>query len=224
MKEQIISSNLEDGELDLINQYSRKPLTEDEVYVFSMVLCDNEIDKDYEVFTAESLEQLGRLLLGKTGFLDSSGSISQTARIISCTIESIEDKKTRSGEDYIRLSARAYMPKTTYNKELRDTIDNGDIKEVSVGCAVEKTICSICGKDINSSKCLHIKGNTYNDKLCYGKLINPTDAYEFAFVPQVETMRKLDDINESTKDAEEFKMVTMAEVEEKFGCKVAIID
>ena len=29
------------SELELINSYARKPLSEDEVYVFTVVLCDN---------------------------------------------------------------------------------------------------------------------------------------------------------------------------------------
>ena len=44
-----------DDEMTLINQYTRRELTKDEVYVFSLVLCDNDIDRDFERFTVESL-------------------------------------------------------------------------------------------------------------------------------------------------------------------------
>ena len=33
-------------ELELINNYTVKPLSADEVYTFGIVLCDNEIDRD----------------------------------------------------------------------------------------------------------------------------------------------------------------------------------
>ena len=42
---------LEQTELDLINQYTRRKLSRDEVYIFSVVLCDNEIDREFEKFT-----------------------------------------------------------------------------------------------------------------------------------------------------------------------------
>ena len=35
-------------DLELINKLTRRKLSEDEVYVFSLVLCDNDIDRDYE--------------------------------------------------------------------------------------------------------------------------------------------------------------------------------
>ena len=40
-----------DEELALINKYTRRQLSKDEVYVFSVVLCDNDIDRDGERFT-----------------------------------------------------------------------------------------------------------------------------------------------------------------------------
>lgn len=179
----IKSSALNDGELELINNYARRELNEDEVYVFSVVLCDNDIDRDYERFTVESLEKLSQLFVGKTGIFDHNPKAkNQTARIISCKLEAVQGKKNSLGDDYFRLVARAYMPKSDSNKDLRLSIDSGITREVSVGCAVEKTLCSICGKDKFSSECAHIKGESYGGELCYGELVNPFDAYEFSFV------------------------------------------
>lgn len=173
----------EKTEIDLINSYSRKTLCEDDVYVFSVVLCDNEIDRDCERFTVESLEKLSELFVGKTGIFDHNPTASnQSARIISCKVEAVAGKKNSLGDDYFRLIARAYMPISDSNKQLRESIDSGITREVSVGCSVEKTVCSICGEDINSHKCPHVKGEIYNSSLCYGELTNPTDAYEFSFV------------------------------------------
>lgn len=179
----IKSSAPEKGELELINSYTRRELNEDEVYVFSVVLCDNDIDRDYERFTVESLEKLSQLFVGKTGILDHNPKAeNQTARIISCRVEAVQGKKNSVGDDYFRLTARVYMPVTEGNKELRLKIDSGITREISVGCAVENTICSICGNNINSSDCSHMKGETYGGQLCYGELVNPFDAYEFSFV------------------------------------------
>lgn len=179
----IKSTSFENGELELINKYSRREMSPEEVYVFSVVLCDNDIDRDNERFTVESLYELEKLFVGKTGIMDHNPKAeNQTARIISCKVESVDGKKNSLGDDYFRLVARAYMPNSEKNRDLILAIDSGIIKEVSVGCAVEETRCSICGNGINSPQCNHIKGESYSGKLCYGELINPYDAYEWSFV------------------------------------------
>ena len=69
-------------ELELINNYTVKPLSADEVYTFGIVLCDNEIDRDFERFDIPALEKLAELFVGKTGIFDHSMSgRDQTARI-----------------------------------------------------------------------------------------------------------------------------------------------
>ena len=172
---------ISDEELQLINTYTRRKLEKDEVYAFSVVLCDNDIDRDGERFTVESLFALEKLFVGKTGIIDHNPSAkNQTARIFACTVEAVEGKKTQTGDDYFRLKARAYMPKSEKNKEFILALDSGIIKEVSVGCAVEEVICNICGE--KSDLCPHKKGEKYGSKICCGELINPYDAYEFSFV------------------------------------------
>lgn len=47
-------------ELAEINQYARSPLKREEVYAFTVTLCDNEIDRDGERFSREALETLAR--------------------------------------------------------------------------------------------------------------------------------------------------------------------
>ncbi|MCR5652884.1 MAG: hypothetical protein K6F88_03695 [Ruminococcus sp.] len=214
----------DETELGLINSYARKPLSEDEVYVFSVVLCDNEVDRDFERFTVESLEKLSELFVGKTGIFDHNPTASnQSARIISCKVESVAGKKNSLGDDYFRLVARAYMPISDSNKHLRESIDSGITREVSVGCSVEKTLCSICGEDINSHKCPHVKGETYNSALCYGELTNPTDAYEFSFVAVpaqkgagvIKAFRKDRPMTEILKSIEKNEAVTLTKDDSK---------
>ena len=48
-------------ELDQINRFSKAELTADQVYAFSVRLCDNEVDRDFERFGTEDLDRLGEL-------------------------------------------------------------------------------------------------------------------------------------------------------------------
>lgn len=176
-------SIVSDEELKLINTYTRRELSSDEIYTFSVVLCDNDIDRDFERFTVESLFELEKLFVGKTGIFDHNPKAkNQTARIYSCKVESVESKKTATGDDYFRLVAKAYIPRTQKNEDIILSLDSGIIKEVSVGCAVKNNICSICSENINSPSCIHAKGEYYAGKMCYSELSDVVDAYEFSFV------------------------------------------
>lgn len=173
----------EKDELKLINNYTRRELNKDEVYVFSVVLCDNEVDREYEKFTKDALDKLAELFIGKTGIMDHEAkSENQLARIFSCYVEKVEGKQNCIGEQYYRLVARAYMPKSEKNNDFILDIDSGIKKEVSVGCAVKSMTCSVCGSNIKSNPCEHVKGEIYEGKVCHTILSEPLDAYEWSFV------------------------------------------
>lgn len=172
-------SAVTDEEIELINTFTRRNFKSDEVYAFSVVLCDNKVDRDYERFTVDSLKTLAELFVGKTCIFDHDRkSSNQKARIFKTEIKTEEEITEYDGEPYTKLIARAYLPNTENNRELITSIDSGILKEVSISCAVSMSTCSICGQE----ECNHTKGESYNGKLCYRNLIEPTDAYECSFV------------------------------------------
>lgn len=172
-------------QLEKINKFTRRPLKAEEVFVFTVTLCDNEVDRDFERFTKESLEKLKELFVGKTGIFDHSHkSKNQCARIFETEVLSEPQRQTRAGDTYYKLKAFAYMVRSEKNKNLILDIDAGIKKEVSVGCATSKRVCSVCGNDTNS--CMHRKGRVYKqngrEQLCFFELSTPVDAYEWSFV------------------------------------------
>lgn len=170
-------------ELELINSYTRRPFTEEEVYVFTVVLCDNDVDRDFERFTVEALFQMEKLFVGRTGIYDHSPRANnQTARIFSCSVEAVQGRKTATGDDYFRLVARAYMPRCKSTEDVIMQIESGIRKEVSVGISAKHSRCSVCAGERGDSHCGHIKGETYAGQICYFELYDVTDAYEWSFV------------------------------------------
>lgn len=173
-----------DSELELIHQHSRKKLTSEEVYVFGIRLCDNEIDRDNERFSATALDVLAEKFIGKSGVFDHQWSAKgQSARIYRTEIIEEPTTMTKAGDGYRYLKGWAYMLRTKGNEDLIAEIEGGIKKEVSIGCAVEHALCSVCGADMKSHEgCRHVKGRTYNGKFCYGELTGVVDAYEWSFV------------------------------------------
>jgi hypothetical protein len=170
-------------ELQKINQFTRRTFSADELYVFPVVLCDNEIDRDGERFSISALKTLSELFVGKTGIFNHSGRAEdQAARIFDCRVESDAEHRTSAGEPYTRLTASAYLPRTPKNEDLIAELESGIKKEVSVGCAVRRITCSICGADWKTGGCEHVRGQQYGGKICCAVLDEPTDAYEWSFV------------------------------------------
>lgn len=162
----------------LINALAKTALEPEQVYTFAVRLCDNEIDRDHERFDLAALQTLSELFVGKSGIFDHNWSAEgQTARLYKtelCPGEGI----TRAGEACWYLKGYAYMLRSEKNRDLIEEIEGGIKKEVSIGCSVTRSVCSICGQ----SGCSHQRGRLYDGKLCYFTLQDPVDAYEWSFV------------------------------------------
>ena len=167
-------------ELEAINRFAKTPLAAEQVYTFTLRLCDNEVDRDFERFDAAALERLGELFVGKSGVFDHQWSArGQTARIYRTEVAREPSMTTAAGDEYRWLKGWAYLLRTEKNADLIAEIEGGIKKEVSVGCSVKHSVCSICGAE---GGCRHVRGQAYDGKLCFTELRNPTDAYEWSFV------------------------------------------
>lgn len=170
-------------DFDKIRQFTRKAFSEEELYIFSVTLCSNDVDRDYEKFSVSALNELAELFVGKTGIKDHSMKTSdQTARIFETWIEKCDGRKTADGEEYYALRAKAYMVRNDENKSFITEIEAGIKKEISVSCAMNASVCSICGKSRKSGECNHINGRTYGNQICFSILSDAADAYEWSFV------------------------------------------
>ena len=105
------SSGLLPGHLEDINRLSRAPLSAEEVYVFSLCLCDNEVDRDQERFPEKTLEQLAPLFVGKSGLFDHSWSArGQAARLYRTEVVREPERLTQAGDGYCWLSLYGAHP------------------------------------------------------------------------------------------------------------------
>ena len=160
-------------QLEAINAQAKGTLTAEQVYVFSVRLCDDQLDRDGERFDTAALPVLARLFIGKTGIVDHKWtSEHQVARIFETQVVQ-ED-----GVCYIK--AWAYIRRGGAADEVIADIEAGIKKEVSVGCAMGRAVCSVCGGEYGI--CGHQKGEYYDGQLCCVILKEPMDAYEFSFV------------------------------------------
>lgn len=168
-------------DLAAINALARAELTQEQIYTFAVRLCDNEVDRDYERFPRASLEALAKLFVGKSGIFDHVWSAQgQAARLYKTEVVEEPGQTTSAGDPVCWLKGYAYMVRTEANQDLIAEIEGGIKKEISVGCAVNRSTCSVCGSV--AGNCGHRRGQIYDGQLCFFNLEEPADAYEWSFV------------------------------------------
>ena len=168
-------------QLEQIRQYTRRDFSPEELYVFPAVLCDNQIDRDGERFSRACLDDLARLFVGVTGVFDHRASAEgQHARIFDTRVAEDPARPSNCGEVYAALRADIYMPRTEHTAGLIAEIDAGIKKEVSVSCAVSRSVCSVCGEPAGT--CSHQRGKRYGEYPCHVIHCAASDAYEWSFV------------------------------------------
>ena len=175
----LMKSVLDEGELALINAQSLRPLTAEEVFTFRLAACNNQVDRDCERFTESTLEGLASLFAGKPVLMDHKWSAgSQTARVYAAEVEPMPG--TEGGQ---QLVLRCYMPRLQGNGDTIAAIESGLLRECSVGVAVERALCSICGADRRTTWCEHVRGAEYSGTVCHIELDGAQDAYEVSLLP-----------------------------------------
>lgn len=160
-------------QLEAINAQAHATLTAEQVYVFSLRLCDDQVDRDMERFDTAALPALAKLFIGKTGIVDHKWSAeAQIARIFRTQVV------REQGVSFIK--AWAYIRRSSGTEQIIADIEAGIKKEVSVGCSMGSAVCSVCGGEYGT--CGHQKGEYYDGQACHVILKEPMDAYEFSFV------------------------------------------
>lgn len=168
-------AELSEEELDLINQQTLRPLGAEEVFSFRLAACDNQVDRDGERFTQGALAGMAERYVGKPVLTDHSWSAGrQLARVYAAAVETAEGAH--------RLVLRCYMVRTAQTTPAITAIEGGILRECSVGLAVERALCSICGADQRRTLCQHHPGREYDGQVCHMDLDGVADTYEVSLV------------------------------------------
>lgn len=204
-------------DMEKINRFTLRELSEEDVFIFRIAACNDQPDRDHERFSVETLKQLAELFKGKTVIMDHNWSSSkQTARIFDGSVE--------TADGVSRLILSVYMIRSGASAPVIEAIEGGILKEVSVGCAVKRAVCSICGTDKASSCCPHKPGAVYDGNTCIVILEDAIDAYELSFVavpaqPEAGVVKTYGGENkpsaaEETAEFERRKALALLELEE----------
>lgn len=147
------------------------------MFTFRLAACDNQVDRDFERFTEATLEELAQKYVGRPVLRDHNWSAAaQTARVYAGSVEPGDEEGVR------RLVLRCYMPRSEQTAPTIAAIESGILRECSVGLAVKRALCSICGANQRETLCKHIQGREYDGQVCHMDLDGAADAYEVSMV------------------------------------------
>ncbi len=100
-------------QLERINAMAKAELKADQVYVFSVRLCDDQIDRDQERFDTDALPVLAKLFVGKSGVVDHQWSAQkQIARIFATEVQRHDEVSFRFDTDALPVLAKLFVGKS----------------------------------------------------------------------------------------------------------------
>ena len=130
--------------LSYLSPNERNNINWRDYFIFKIILCNNEIDRDNEKFSIPVLFQIRDMAIGKTGILENDCDINgrnSVARIFDCSVEYDRDSVTKDGEPLLYVQAHAFIDTNASNNNysIVSKIKEGFYDEISVGCSIFKS-------------------------------------------------------------------------------------
>ncbi len=165
--------DLQEEDLNKINALSLKTVSREDIITFEILVCDNEVDRDNDMFSEHALIDISSNIIGKTLILDHEWeSKNQVGRIYDSQVVISPTQKTTDNKNYAYVKCKAYIP--VGKTALVDDIKTGVKKEVSIGCSVSQILCSECGNEWLNNGCSHYAVATILNKV--------DEVFELSFV------------------------------------------
>lgn len=175
-----------DSDYELIKSFMPSgDIPKEEIFVYRVKLCDNNVDRDFEVFSHQALKDVADKFVGVVGIKNHiADSDYNHSRIYKTELVVDSNRKSDFGDPYTCVLGYAYTLNNEANRQLIDEIKAGIKKEVSIGFECGSMSCSIDHSSF--CDCGHWEGREYEIdgkmELCLGIIDSVTDAYEWSFV------------------------------------------
>jgi hypothetical protein len=164
----------EDAPLSAVNRFALRPLGQDEIAVFTLDLCHNQIDRHFSRFPEDELEKINGMVPGRPLMErhDLRGSLPRGTFF-----------RSNVHRDGPKMSVRpdVYVLRTNENEDFILNIEGGVYRETSIGFSFQTPECSICAKDLRT--CDHVPGRSYGPDICHYVMRDVLEVIEGSVVP-----------------------------------------
>jgi len=141
-----------------VNRYALRALDPAEYAVFTLDLCNNQIDRHFSRFPEEELARINDLVPGRPLMErhDLRGSLPR-GRFFRSALH--------VKGDVVSVRPEVYVLRTAENADFILNIEGGVYRETSIGFSFRTPECSVCGKDLRT--CDHVPGRAYGGETCH---------------------------------------------------------
>lgn len=200
-----------------INSYALKTLSPEDVFVFKVMMADNELDdRNFQPFTRKALDSMAKQYPGVPFIKDHDREAENVlGRVFEAWVEENPSRKTAAGEAHAELHGKIYMARTESNKDLIAEIEAGIKSEVSTHVIAKSLICSICGVDQVKDWCDHWPGRKYKSngktETCMMTIADVAASRELSLVvvpaqPRAGTHKSAEEPTENVKNAADLEL------------------
>ena len=172
---------IEDADLAAINRYALKPVERENVAVFTIEVCHDQVDKHFSRFPKEELETIARLVPGRPLMLLHDIRTKMPLGKIFRGWLALNDQHTETEHYRSSVQADVYVLRTAENASAIENIEGGVWAETSIGFSFRLPECSICNSDLRS--CDHQPGRTYEGRQCHYIMREVLEVIETSLVP-----------------------------------------
>lgn len=159
--------------LEAVNRFALRPLAREEFAVFTLDLCNNQVDRHFSRFPEEELEKINALVVGRP--------LMERHDLRGCLPRGtfFRSRLHREG-DVVSVRPDVYVLRTADNADFILNIEGGVYRETSIGFSFAQPECSVCGNDIRA--CAHTPGKVYEGAACHFVMRNVLDVLEGSVV------------------------------------------
>lgn len=152
-------------DLQLINQrYALAPLSEDQVYVRRLAVCNDAYDRTGERFPRFYLERFAQTLPGKPLLAHHNKGQFPLGRFYKAEV--LTEPGEEGGPPVTWLYCWAYLVRTPGNEEIRTQVDAGVYSHVSIGFRWADLTCDLCSRSYFQGDCPHVIDREYDGRRC----------------------------------------------------------
>lgn len=159
-----------------INLIAGEEIPPEVLYVRQGKVCNDQYDRSDERFPVEYLQRFAQTLPGKTLLAAHNKERLPIGKWVEAAV-------VKDGDGVHHLVGSFYMSK---RNEAAELVRLGIAKDLSIGFKAAGRLCDLCGEPYDGPKpCGHVKGRTYDGKLCtatYGGDLARVEALEASLV------------------------------------------
>lgn len=181
--DQTRAQHITDQDLAKIQRFALTELKAEDLAVFRMNLCNDQIDRHASRFPEKELQTINRMIVGKPTMVNHDMGLLPRGRFFDSRMSKgpTGTQSISTSRDALFVQPSTYMLREPENASFIRNIEAGIYSGTSIGFAFDNPECSVCNCDLRA--CAHWPGEEYDGEMCHYIMHDVLDVFEGSIVP-----------------------------------------